>query len=261
MRLSPRWPRNGAALGGEPKPRRAFGARLLALSGQGGVENAGGAAEMTIAAVIWDFGGVFTTSPFEAFNRYEAEAGLPRDFIRTVNATNPETNAWARYESAQIGPREFDTAFAEDSRALGHEVRGADVLPLIAGDLRPAMVRALHAVKTRYRTGLITNNFAPSEGGLPQAGAASPKQSQMREIMALFDHVIESSKVGVRKPDPRIYAMMCEALSVSASACVFLDDLGVNLKPAKAMGMATIKVLSEKQALDELAALTGLTFS
>lgn len=216
---------------------------------------------MTIRAVIWDFGGVFTTSPFEAFNRYEAEAGLPRDFIRTVNATNPEANAWARFESAQIGPSDFDTAFAEDSRALGHEVRGADVLPLIAGDLRPGMVRALQTVKTRFKTGLITNNFAPSEGGLPQSGTGSPKQSQMRGIMAQFDHVIESSKVGVRKPDPRIYAMMCEALSVSPGDCVFLDDLGINLKPAKAMGMATVKVLTEKQALDELAAVTGLTFS
>lgn len=216
---------------------------------------------MTIRAVIWDFGGVFTTSPFEAFNRYEAETGLPRDFIRTVNATNPEANAWARFESAQIGPADFDGAFAEDSRALGHEVRGADVLPLIAGDLRPGMVRALQTVKTRFKTGLITNNFAPSEGGLPQASAGTRKQSQMREIMAQFDHVIESSKVGVRKPDPRIYAMMCEALSVEAADCVFLDDLGINLKPAKAMGMATVKVLNEKQALDELAAITGLTFS
>lgn len=216
---------------------------------------------MTIRAVIWDFGGVFTTSPFEAFNRYEAEAGLPRDFIRTVNATNPEANAWARFESAQIGPADFDTAFAEDSRALGHEVRGADVLPLIAGDLRPGMVRALQAVKAQFKTGLITNNFAPSEGGLPQSGSASPKQSQMRKIMAQFDHVIESSKVGVRKPDPRIYAMMCEALTVSPAECVFLDDLGINLKPAKAMGMATVKVLNERQALDELAAITGLTFS
>lgn len=213
---------------------------------------------MSLTAVIWDFGGVFTTSPFEAFNRYERERGLPLDFIRRVNATNPDANAWARFESARIGSAEFDHAFAEDSRALGHEVRGADLLSLIQGDLRPRMVAALNAVKARYKTGLITNNFAPSEGGLP-AENASPKSSQMRSIMELFDHVIESSKVGVRKPDPRIYEMMCAALSVSPAHCVFLDDLGINLKPARALGMQTIKVQSEAQALEELSALTGMS--
>lgn len=217
---------------------------------------------MAIEAVIWDFGGVFTTSPFEAFNRYEREKGLPLDFIRRVNATNPETNAWAQFESARIGPSGFDDAFAADSRAMGHEIRGADVIPLLSGDLRPRMVGALAAVKTRFKTGLITNNFAPSEGGLPtQAETISPKARQMREIMARFDHVIESSKVGVRKPDPRIYQMMCDALAVAPAACVFLDDLGINLKPARAMGMATIKVEREDQALTELQEITGLTFA
>jgi putative hydrolase of the HAD superfamily len=211
-----------------------------------------------VAAVIWDFGGVFTTSPFEAFNRYEAEHGLPRDFIRTVNATNPDANAWARFESAQIGPADFDTAFAADSRALGHEVRGADVLPLLRGDLRPGIVAAFEAVRARFKTGLITNNFAPSESEAQREAATGTFYAPA--IMAKFHHVIESSKVGVRKPDPRIYAMMVEALDVDPRACVYLDDLGINLKPARAMGMATIKVLNERQALAELAAATGLSF-
>lgn len=213
---------------------------------------------MTIEAVIWDFGGVFTTSPFEAFNRYERERGLPLDFIRTVNATNPDSNAWARFESALIGPDEFDEAFAADSRALGHEVRGADVLPLLRGDLRPGVVAAFEAVRARYKTGLITNNFAPSEAESSRETATGTFYTPT--IMAKFDHVIESSKVGIRKPDPRIYAMMCEALAVAPSACVYLDDLGVNLKPARILGMRTIKVLSERQALEELAAATGLSF-
>jgi putative hydrolase of the HAD superfamily len=212
---------------------------------------------MSLKAVIWDFGGVFTTSPFEAFNRYEEKYGLPKDFIRGVNATNPDSNAWARFERAELDGDGFDLAFAEDSKALGHEVRGGHLLPLINGDLRPAMVRALDACKSAgLKNGLITNNFRPNEPG-EQKGVGG----HMNSVLSRFDEVIESSKAGVRKPDPRIYAMMCDLLKVAASECVYLDDLGINLKPARAMGMTTIKVLAEKQALDDLSAATGLKFS
>lgn len=211
---------------------------------------------MPIEAVIWDFGGVLTTSPFEAFARYEAERGLPRDFIRTVNATNPDANAWARFERAEIGAAAFDALFLEESGALGHSVRGADVLPLLAGDVRPRMVEALKACKARFRVGCITNNVPHGHGAGMQP--IETKARALEHVFALFDHVIESSKIGIRKPDPRIYALMCEALVVEPSRCIYLDDLGVNLKPARAMGMATIKVTDEAQALAELAALTGL---
>jgi putative hydrolase of the HAD superfamily len=76
--------------------------------------------------------------------------------------------------------------------------------------------------------------------------------------MALFDHVIESAKIGLRKPDPRIYQMMVEALAIDPRNCVYLDDLGVNLKPARDMGMTTIKVVGAIQAINELEAATGL---
>lgn len=214
---------------------------------------------MDVAAVIWDFGGVITSSPFEAFNRYEAERGLPRDFIRRVNATNPDTNAWALFERSEIDPPRFDALFLEESAALGHPVRGADVLPLLSGDVRAGMVGALKTVAARYKTGCITNNVQTGAGA-GMAGTAE-KAAAIREIMALFGHVIESSKIGIRKPDPRIYALMCEALDVAPAACVYLDDLGVNLKPARAMGMATIKVENEAQALAALSALTGLSFA
>lgn len=211
---------------------------------------------MAFAAVIWDFGGVFTTSPFEAFNRYEAEQGLPADFIRTVNATNPDTNAWALFERAEIDPAEFDTRFLAESTALGHPVRGAEVLPLLSGDVRPKVVAALHACRAQFKVGCITNNVKTGAGA-GMSGSAE-KAAAVAEIMALFHHVIESSKLGIRKPDPRIYALMCEALDVDPKACIYLDDLGVNLKPARAMGMTTIKAQTEAQMLGELAALTGL---
>jgi len=215
---------------------------------------------LAIEAVIWDFGGVFTASPFEAFNRYEAERGLPKDLIRTVNAKDPHDNAWALFERSQIDAAAFDVKFAEESKALGHEVRGKDVLPLLSGDIRPGMLRALKTCKAAgLKVGCITNNVMTGSG----AGMASTpeKAAQAAEIMGEFDQVIESSKVGVRKPDPRIYQMMCERLGVDPKVCIYLDDLGVNCKPASQLGMQAIKVTGETQALADLAKLTGLTFS
>ena len=212
---------------------------------------------MTIEAVIWDFGGVFTTSPFEAFNRFERANGLPLDFIRGINATDPNHNAWARFERAEIDAAGFDAAFLEESTALGHPVQGADILPLLSGDLRPAVVTALELCKRHFKVGCITNNMAQGHGAGMQAtreGAFSAAA-----VMDLFDAVIESSKAGVRKPDPRIYQMMCEKLAVSPANCIYLDDLGVNCKPAAALGMTAIKVVSETQLLADLARATGLT--
>ena len=205
----------------------------------------------TIEAVIWDFGGVISSSPFEAFARFEAERGLPHGFIRSVNATNPHENAWARLERSDFGLDAFDEAFAQESRALGHEVRGADILPLLGGVVRPEMVEALRRIGARLKTGCITNNFTTTQ--------ASPMGSMYKaEVMALFHHVIESAKSGLRKPDPRIYRMMTDALEVEPAACVYLDDLGINLKPAREMGMRTIKVEGAAQAIDELQALLGI---
>jgi putative hydrolase of the HAD superfamily len=212
-----------------------------------------------IEAVIWDFGGVLTSSPFEAFSRYEAERGLPTDFIRTVNATNPDTNAWALFERAEISASEFDTRFQAEAKTMGHDVRGADILPLLSGFVRPKVVDALKTAKSRYKAGCITNNVPTGDGpGMSRDAATSRAVS---EVMALFDHIIESSKLGIRKPDPRIYALMCEALDVDPKNCVYLDDLGINLKPARMMGMTTIKVVSESQLLTDLGAVMGVDFT
>ena len=213
---------------------------------------------MAIEAVIWDFGGVFTTSPFEAFNRYEAARGLPKDLIRSINATNPHHNAWALFERSEINAAGFDVKFAEEAKALGHEVRGADVLPLLSGDIRPRVVAALETCKQRFKVGCITNNMA-SAGSGPGMASSQEKAGRIAGIMATFDAVIESSKVGVRKPDPKIYLMMCELLAVKPEACVYLDDLGINCKPAAQLGMTAIKVETEAQALAALSAATGLS--
>jgi putative hydrolase of the HAD superfamily len=211
---------------------------------------------MMIEAVIWDFGGVITTSPFEAFARFEKEHGLPIDIIRRTNAANHLENAWAKFERAEISAETFDDLFAEESQALGVAVRGRDVLPLLSGDLRPEMVEALRRVKEKFKTGCITNNLPANS-----IGSNAGRSLYIAEVMVLFDHVIESAKIGLRKPDPRIYKMMTEALNVDPKACVYLDDLGVNLKPAREMGMTTIKVVSAEQAIRDLHAATGLALS
>ena len=209
-----------------------------------------------IEAVIWDFGGVLTTSPFEAFARFERERGLPADIIRRTNASNHWDNAWAKFERAEVDVETFDSLFAAESLALGAEVRGKDVLPLLVGDPRPEMVEALRRIKRHFKTGCITNNLPANA-----IGSAGGRSIYVAEVMALFDHVIESARIGLRKPDPRIYAMMIEALGVDPNACVYLDDLGVNLKPARDMGMTTIKVIDARQAIADLEAATALTLS
>ena len=208
-------------------------------------------------AVIFDFGGVVTSSPFEAFARFEAERGLPDGTIRGLNATNPDDNAWAKFERAEIGPDEFDRLFSGEASAAGYAITGHDVLALLSGAIRPRMVAALDTlVATGYRIACITNNV-PSGKGAGMAGSPE-KAAALAAIFARFEHVIESSKAGIRKPDPRIYEMMCKVLGVEAAQCVYLDDLGVNCKPAAALGMAAIKVTGEGQALVDLGALLGL---
>jgi putative hydrolase of the HAD superfamily len=207
-----------------------------------------------IEAVIWDFGGVLTSSPFEAFAKFERERGLPVDIIRRTNAANHWENAWAKFERAEVDIETFDRLFAAESLALGAEVRGRDVLPLLSGELRPDMVEALKRVAAACKTGCITNNLPANA-----IGSLGGRSLYIAEVMALFDHVIESAKIGLRKPDPRIYRMMVDALGVDPRNCVYLDDLGVNLKPARDMGMTTIKVIGAAQAIGDLEAATGLS--
>ena len=198
--------------------------------------------------VIFDFGGVITASPFAAFARLERERGLPADFIRRVNALSPDDNAWARFERAEIDAQHFDAAFAAEASALGHELRGEDVLAVLIGDVRPRMVHALDWLKRNgFHLGCITNNVPAGAG--PGMMRTEEKARAVAAVLARFDTVVESSREGIRKPDPRIYMLACERLGVAPTQCVYLDDLGINCKPAAAMGMAAIKVTGEAQAL------------
>jgi putative hydrolase of the HAD superfamily len=208
----------------------------------------------TVTAVVFDLGGVITESPMHAFAVYEAEAGLPDGLIRRLNSTDPDTNAWARYERNELDIAGFCAAFEAEAAAAGHRVDATRVLAALAGELRPEMVAAVERLRAAgFPLGLLSNNVAPME-----------RTGRLADLLDLFDAVVESSVEGVRKPEPEIYRRALDRLStavgrrIRATDCAYLDDLGINLKPARAMGFSTVKVVDPTAALAELSALTGL---
>ncbi|MDQ1555746.1 MAG: putative hydrolase of the superfamily [Actinomycetota bacterium] len=204
----------------------------------------------TFSAVLFDLGGVVFDSPLDGFARYELEVGLPTNFIRTLNSTNPDTNAWARFERGELTRDDFVNAFEAEGLAAGHQIDGLRVLESLKGDIRPVMIEALRRLRqSQFRTAAVTNNIAPLASG----------ERDVSELLSLFDVVVESSVVGVRKPEEAFYKIALDALDTRAEQCVYLDDLGVNLKPARAMGMTTIKVLDADQAIAELEGHLGIS--
>ena len=210
-----------------------------------------------IKAVFWDFGGVITSSPFEAFNKFEIDNNLPADFLRQVNSTNPNDNAWAKLERSEVNLEEFDLLFEEESNNLGHAVKGKEVIALLQGQIRPEMIKALQTIRGNLIQACLTNNIRSLKEEAFEEGNVSVS-GKHDVIMDLFDFVIESIKVNLRKPDPAFYKMACEKASIEPSEAVFLDDLGINLKPAKNLGMETIKVINSRDALQELQKLISI---
>jgi putative hydrolase of the HAD superfamily len=202
-----------------------------------------------IKAVFWDFGGVITSSPFESFNRFEKENNIPENFLRRVNSTNPDDNAWAKLERSEVDLIKFNELFLEESKNLGHAVPGEEVIALLKGEVRPQMISALKSIKNRMIQACLTNNIQAMDKAFEGNVSASGKHD---EVMQLFDFVIESSKENVRKPDPEFYLLACKRAKIEPNEAIFLDDLGINLKPAKELGMTTIKVIDPDVALDEL---------
>ena len=211
-----------------------------------------------IKAVFWDFGGVITSSPFESFNKYETEKNLPKDFLRLINSTNSDSNAWAKLERSEVDLDEFNDLFLDESRKLGHPIPGKEVIALLKGEVRPQMIDALKSIKDKLVLACLTNNIQAMDKGFEGNVSASGKHD---EIMQLFDFVIESSKVNVRKPDPDFYLFSCKKAKISPVEAIFLDDLGINLKPAKELGMKTIKVIDPDVALVELQSLLDFKLS
>jgi len=201
-------------------------------------------------AVIFDLGGVVYPSPFEAFDAYDVDAGLAPGTVRALIKTSSESGAWAALERGELAMDEFFELLATEATAAGFELDGARLMQMIGRGFgpRPAMARAITRIRDAgLRTGALTNNWPR-----PEDGVAAVNGDGLG-----FDVVIESAVVGLRKPDPRIYELMLRELGVDAEAAVFLDDLGINLKPARALGMTTIKVTDPDEALAQLATTLG----
>ena len=204
-----------------------------------------------IEAVLFDFGGVILSSPFEAFAAYEKEIGLPANTIRKINATDPDSNAWAQFERREVSTEDFVLLFEEEALALGYELDAQRILEGLHGSLRPSMVEALSKCSPKFKTAMLTNNITPM--------GEQDLDEDVQKVVEIFDLLIESSIEGCRKPEEKFYEVACERLNVKPENCVFLDDLGINLKPARAMGMTTIKVIDPEDAIKELYEILGFT--
>ena len=204
-----------------------------------------------IEAVLFDFGGVSLSSPFEAFAAYEKEIGLPANTIRKINATDPDSNAWAQFERREVSTEDFVLLFEEEALALGYELDAQRILEGLHGSLRPSMVEALSKCSSKFKTAMLTNNITPM--------GEQDLDEDVQKVVEIFDLLIESSIEGCRKPEEKFYEVACERLNVKPENCVFLDDLGINLKPARAMGMTTIKVIDPEDAIKELYEILGFT--
>ena len=208
---------------------------------------------MKYKAVIWDFGGVITDSPFDAFNTLENSLNLPLNTIRKINSTNPDKNAWALLERGKINIETFIDAFRIEANSFGaSSLDPLDVLKCLNGKIRPDMELAVKKISNKMKSACITNNIEGLDDWI-----SDYKKLKIDKLMSNFDFVLESKKIGIRKPDKEIYQFAIDKLNVKANQTIFLDDLGINLKPAKNMGIKTIKVIDSKNAINELEKLVG----
>jgi putative hydrolase of the HAD superfamily len=205
-----------------------------------------------VRAVIFDLGGVVFPSPLETFDAYDADTGLPPGTVRALIRTSSEEGAWAALERGELAMDDFIVALELEAETSGFRLDARRLMQSVAGGFgpRPAMVRAIERIRAAgLRTAALTNNWATPEGRPAPNGVSGLD----------FDVLVESAVEGLRKPDPKIYELVLDRLDVRADEAVFLDDLGINLKPARALGMTTIKVIDPDDALAELEQTLGFT--
>ena len=209
-----------------------------------------------LRAVIFDLGGVVLGSPLHAIAAYERELGLPANAVNRVVAATAPHGAWSRLERGELSMEAFYTAFEADCAAAGHRLSAREMMARMsaAARPRPSMLRAIGTIREAgLLTAALTNNWAHAEPG------SAVVDDGTRALREHFDVFVESSVEGLRKPDPRIYSLACDRLGIEPPEAAFLDDIGANLKPARELGMHTIRVTEPEQALRELEAVIGLT--
>jgi putative hydrolase of the HAD superfamily len=198
-------------------------------------------------AVLFDIGGVVVGSPLAAIARYEAERGIPAGFVNRVVVETGAAGAWSRLERGELVLEAFYPAFEQDCAAAGHAIDARTMMALVAEVTvpRPVMLEAIRRIRARgLLAAAVTNNWITEDEG---TGV----------LRSHFDAFVESAVAGVRKPDRRIYELACAALRIAPPEAVMLDDIGANLKTARALGMATIRVADPDAALRELEGLLG----
>jgi epoxide hydrolase-like predicted phosphatase len=203
-----------------------------------------------ICAVIFDLGGVVLGSPLHAIADYERELGIPEGLVNRVVVDTAPHGAWSRLERGEISLEDFYADFDGECAAAGPDFSAREMMARMgaASEPRPRMLAAIAQLRElSFKVAALTNNWVTEDPG-QGSGALS----------VLFDRFIESSVVGLRKPDPRIYQHACRELEIEPHQAVFLDDIGGNLKAARALGMTTIKVVDPDAALAELGTALGL---
>lgn len=210
-----------------------------------------------VRAVLFDFGGVILSSPIDELLAYEAEVGLPAGFLQNLNKQRADDNAWARMERGELSEDAFYDLFEAEARALGGTVDARALFRRLTGHIREEMVDAVRTLRSRYVTMCVTNNMRLGFGSA--MASTEEKAAEIARAMMHFQHVVESYKIGARKPERRFFEHACAVAGLQPAECVFLDDLGTNLKTARTMGMRTIKVVDPGTALEELEAILGHT--
>lgn len=204
---------------------------------------------MTIKTIIFDFGGVITNSPIEGFKLLEEKHGYDKGIITNINMNNPDNNAWAKSERGEIDINTFLEEFEKEALSIGQKINAKEILQQLYGSLRKNMINKIKLLSTskKYKLICLTNV-------LKGVDIFTPKErvEAVKDVMSYFDIIYESYKLNMRKPEARIYQYILKELNIEPQETVFLDDLGMNLKSARQLGINTIKVIEPNDAIYEL---------
>ena len=204
---------------------------------------------MKIKTIIFDFGGVITNSPIEGFKKLEKTHGYSKGLITGINMNNPDNNAWARSERGEIEIDTFLSQFEQEALEIGHDINADEILIQLYGSPRPIMIKKIISLSksNKYKLICLTNVLKGIEKFMPKE-----REEVVNNIMSYFDKIYESYKIGMRKPEARIYEYIIKDLEINPKETIFLDDLGMNLKTARQLGINTIKVINPIDAIKTL---------
>jgi putative hydrolase of the HAD superfamily len=202
-----------------------------------------------IKTIIFDFGGVITNSPIEGFKLLEEKHGYDKGLITNINMNNPNDNAWAKSERGEIDIHTFLEEFEKEALEIGQKIDAREILQQLYGSMRENIINKIKLLSNskKYKLICLTNVLKGVDIFTPKERVIA-----VSHVMRYFDKIYESYKLNMRKPETRIYQYILNEMNIKPQETVFLDDLGMNLKPARQLGINTIKVVNPKDAINEL---------